>query len=87
MWYDIIKNFFKLLSFELVNSDNSVFVNKNKKIYIVVYVNDFLIVNEDTNYINEIRSKLNDRFKMHDLKSIQYYLSIEIVHDDNNILF
>ena len=39
------------------------------------------------NYINEIKSKLNDRFKMHDLKSIQYYLNIEIVRDDDIILF
>ena len=63
------------------------FVNKNKKIYIVVYVNDLLIVNENINYINEIKSKLNDRFKMHDLRSAQHYLNIEIVCDDNIILF
>ena len=70
MWYEVIKDFFKSLNFELINSDNNVFVNKNKKIYIVVYVNDLLIVDEDMNYINEIKSKLSDRFKMHDLRSI-----------------
>ena len=52
-----------------------------------MYVNDLLIVNEDMNYINEIKSKLNNRFKMHDLKSIQYYLNIKIVCDDDIILF
>ena len=50
-------------------------------------MNDLLIVDENMNYINEIKSKLSDRFKMHDLKSIQHYLSIENVRDDNNILF
>ena len=87
MWYEIIKNFLKSLNFKFINSDNNVFVNKNKKIYIVVYVNDLLIVNKNINYINEIKSKLSDRFKMHDLKSTQHYLSIKIVRDDDNILF
>ena len=50
-------------------------------------MNDLLIVDEDMNYINEIKSKLSDRFKMHDLKSVQHYLGIEIVRDDDSILF
>ena len=87
MWYEVIKNFLKSLNFKFINFDNSVFVNKNKKTYIIVYVNDLLIVNENINYINEIKSKLSDRFKMHDLKSVQHYLNIEIVRDDDFILF
>ena len=83
----LFKNFIKSLRFKLINSDNSVFVSKNKKIYIVVYVNDLLIIDENMNYINEMKNKLNNRFKMHDLRSIQHYLSIEIVRDDNSILF
>ena len=87
MWYKVIKDFFKSLNFELINSDNSVFVSKDKKIYIVMYVNDLLIVDENMNYINEIKSKLSGRFKMHDLRSVQHYLSIEIVRDGDIILF
>ena len=52
-----------------------------------MYINNYLIVDKNINYINEIKNKLSNRFKMHDLKSIQYYLSIEIVYNDNNILF
>ena len=52
-----------------------------------MYRNDFLIVDENMNYINEIKSKLNDRFKMHNLRSTQHYLNIEIVRDDDSILF
>ena len=50
-------------------------------------MNDLLIVDENMNYINEIKSKLSDRFKIHDLKSAQHYLSIEIVRDGDSILF
>ena len=46
-----------------------------------MYVNNSLIVNKNINYINEIKSKLSDRFKMHDLKLIQHYLNIKIVRD------
>ena len=87
MWYKIIRDFLKSLNFEFIDFDNSVFVSKNKKTYIIVYMNDLLIVNENMNYINEIKSKLSDRFKMHDLRSAQHYLSIEIIRDDDSILF
>ena len=50
-------------------------------------MNDLLIVDENMNYINEIKNKLNDRFKMHDLKLTQHYLSIKIVRNNNIILF
>ena len=75
------------MNFEFINSDNSVFVSKDKKIYIVMYINDLLIVDENMKYINEIKSNLSNRFKMHDLRSAQLYLSIEIVRDDDSVLF
>ena len=56
MWYEIIKDFFKLLNFKFINFDNNMFVNKNKKIYIAIYMNNLFIVNENMNYINEIKS-------------------------------
>ena len=62
------------------------FVSKDKKTYIAVYVDDLLIVDENMNYINEIKSKLSGRFKMHDLGPAQHYLSIEIVRDGDIIL-
>ena len=50
-------------------------------------MNDLLIVNKDTNYIKKFKSKLSDRFKIHNLKSVQHYLNIKIIRDNDLILF
>ena len=82
VWYEVIRDFLKSLRFELIEFDHFVFVSKNKKTYIVVYVDDLLIVSDDMIYINEIKAKLTERFKMIDLESAQQYLSIEIIREE-----
>ena len=74
------------MKFESTNFDANVFVSKNKKIYIVVYVNDLLIVEDNMNFINSVKKKLKNRFKMIDLESTQFYLDIEIVRKNDSIL-
>ena len=87
MWYNVIRDFLKSLNFESIVFDVNVFVFKNKKIYIVVYVNDLLIMNFNMNFINTLKKKLNDRFNMIDLNFVEFYLNIEIVREKNSILF
>ena len=87
VWYDVIRDFLKSLSFESIVFDANVFVFKNKKIYIVVYVNDLLIMNFNMNFINTLKKKLSDRFNMIDLNFAEFYLNIEIVREENSILF
>ena len=86
VWYEIIRNFLKFLKFELTNEDANVFVFKNKKIYIAIYVNDFFIIEFNMNFINNLKKQFDQRFKMIDLKSVQYYLNIEVIRENDNIL-
>ena len=85
MWYEIIRDFLKFLKFESTNENANVFVFKNKKIYIAIYVNDFFIIEFNINFINNLKKQFNQRFKMIDLKSTQYYLNIEIIRKNDNI--
>ena len=75
------------MKFTSTNFDVSVFVFNDKKIYIVVYVNDLLIMKFDLNFINSLKRKLTNRFKIIDLNFVQHYLSVEIVREKNSILF
>ena len=85
MWYEVIRNFLKFLKFESINENVNVFVFKNKKIYIAIYVNDFFIIEFNMNFINNLKKQLDQRFKMIDLKSTQYYLNIEVIRKNDNI--
>ena len=48
-------------------------------------MNDFLIIEFNMNLINNFKKQLDQRFKMIDLKSAQYYLNIEIIRENDSI--
>ena len=75
--------------FDLVISEanHNVFISINDKIYVIVYVDDLLIVNDNMNFIDFIKKKFDERFKMIDLNFAQHYLDIEVVRNDDSILF
>ena len=86
VWYGVIRDFLKSLGFEPINSDASVFVSKDKKMYIAVYVDDLLILGPDLGLMSEIKKKLSNRFNMTDLGPAELYLGVEIVREGDSLL-
>ena len=83
----LLKKKIKFLSFEFINFDANVFVFKNKKMYIIVYVNDLLILNFDFDFISKIKKKFNNQFNITNLNSIKLYLKIKIIREKNLLFF
>ena len=63
--------------YELKNSSKN---NKNKKIYIIVFVDDVLAVGDD-DLINDFISKISQKYKIRDLGEAQTFLGMEIVRN------
>ena len=82
VWYGIIKEFLKSLGFNPTASDDCVYVSKNKKMYVAIYVDNLLIIGADMEIIKHIKKKLGERFKMTDLGAAQHYLGIEIIKSE-----
>ncbi|XP_019159913.1 PREDICTED: uncharacterized protein LOC109156515 [Ipomoea nil] len=61
-------------------SQDSVFV------YVLVYVDDILVMGSSTNLVNELLTKLSTEFKIRDLDEPGFFLEIETVKCDNGIL-
>lgn len=59
--------------------DHSIFVSYDKLIFISVYMDNFLIIGDDLNIINELKNKISKHFCMTDLALISYYLSIFVL--------
>ncbi|UYV77486.1 hypothetical protein LAZ67_15001230 [Cordylochernes scorpioides] len=56
-------------------------------IYLLIYVDDFLIFSTSNDYINEVKSKLSEHIQLKDLGDATQYLGIQIEKDmDGNIL-
>ena len=86
VWYEVLHFYLKKLDFDIIKFDYSVFVSKNKKYYIVVYVYDLFLFDFDIKYINFIKIRLNKHFEMIDFDFAQHYLNIEMIKEDDFIL-
>lgn len=89
VWYDCFDKFIKTLNFVRSNYDYCLYVNRASKdpIYILIFVDDFLICSKDKNKIEEVKTSLMNRFAMKDLGKIKSYIGIDIdYNDDKNVM-
>ena len=85
VWYNIIQKFLKSLNFIFTEADVSVFIYKNKQMFICVYVDDILLFKSDLNLLKLIKTKLSEHFKMTDLRFLSHYLNMRIIRSFNRI--
>ncbi len=77
----MIQSFLNKLDFHEIESDKSLFVSEDKKMFIVIYVDDLLIIEADMSHINKIKTEFKSTFKMTDLDLTLHYLNMKIRRD------
>ena len=80
-WYQTLSAFMKKSELEPLINDTAVFVNKNRSIFIAVYVDDILMFGKNKEQIQQLKSFLNRRFQMTDLGQAHMYLGMQITRD------
>ena len=86
MWYNIFASFLKKHEFIFLDVDFNVFFNE--KFIIVIYVDDIFLIEFNLKHIVVVKRVFNERFKMIDLSSLQFYLNMSIERNrSNRILF
>ncbi len=81
VWSIMIWNFLNKLDFHEIESDKSLFVSEDKKMFIVIYIDDLLIIEADMSRIDKVKAELKSTFKMTDLDSTLHYLDMKIQRD------
>ena len=81
VWSAMIRSFLNKLGFHETESDKSLFVSEDKKMFIAVYVDDLLIIGADMSRIDKVKAELKSTFKMTDLGPASHYLGMEIRRD------
>ena len=82
MWYENITNHLLKLSFKHYNLDDTIqFVNKvgGSIVFLVVYVDDLLMMGNNESYIESMKKYLKKGFEMTNLGNLHYYLGIKLL--------
>ena len=80
-WQNTVKTIFSKMGFFPIISDESTYYNKELNIFIITYVDDFLIFGLKIKDINTVQNNLSKYFKITDLGPISYFLGIQIIRD------
>ena len=78
-WYQELRGFLLTCGFTNSVANTSLFIRQHNKdyIYILVYVDDFLITGSNSNLIAQFITCLANRFSLKDLGQLSYFLEIE----------
>ena len=77
-WNQRFDEVISTLGFSRLKSDACVYVSKNGKYYVVLYVDDILVIGKNLDEIKRIKSELSKAFRMKDLGEVENFLGLEI---------
>lgn len=77
LWFDLFTEEMLVLGFYQSKYDSALFLD-GKGTYVAIYVDDLQIIGPDFNVIEELKTRLSQRFKMTDLGPTSHYLGMEV---------
>jgi hypothetical protein len=84
MWHQKLVEELGKFGFEACKSDPALFMNKsdpNNVVYVLVYVDDLLIMGKEVSLISAVKDNLKGVFKIHDLGQVKNFLGCEVSID------
>jgi Reverse transcriptase (RNA-dependent DNA polymerase) len=86
-WHKTFNVSLMKLGFFPCHSDAGVYVNTHKDsspVYLLLYVDDFLIVSKGMKQVQWAKDKLADEYTVHDLGEVKDFVGCEVVRDREN---
>lgn len=80
-WYLELTSFLVSFGFQKSKADPSLFIYKSGNIisYLLVYVNDFVLTDNNNSFLDKFVSALSNRFSIKDLGSLHHFLGVEVI--------
>lgn len=80
VWFENLNDTLIRVGYRSAKSDNSLFTKFSNKttIYVLMYVDNFLITGNSSNEINQLIQHLNQEFSIKDMGDLNYFLGIEV---------
>ncbi|CAI7853350.1 unnamed protein product, partial [Closterium sp. NIES-54] len=82
-WYARLVEALEALGFKVSGCDESLFMTEGEEmVFLLVYVDDFLIFSPSLERIKEVQGKLNETFQRKALGLVGYYLGLHVEQDE-----
>lgn len=88
-WYERFSAFLGTLGFHTSKADSSPMVRSSSQssCYILIYVDDIILMGSSTTEVQRIITLLNAQFALKDLGPLSYFLGIEVSYPTSGGLF
>lgn len=86
-WNDTINKILLKLNFRRSTADQCLYykINQNDEYFLLIYVDDIIIVSKTITLIDEVKKQLNNEFEVRDLGEVKYYLGIQVEKSSDGI--
>ncbi|KAJ0550054.1 putative RNA-directed DNA polymerase [Helianthus annuus] len=87
-WYHKFTSFLSTLGFKQSKADYSLFTFQKDDVYVatLIYVDDVIIVGNNTEKIQQTKIRLDDEFSIKDLGQLKYFLGIEVAKTSEGLV-
>ena len=83
IWYDTLISEFHALGFTETVSDSCVFKHATEKFYILIWVDDIILITKNESLRQKIISHLQNKFDLKDLGILRHFCGLQIEYDRN----
>ena len=87
IWAKTLRTFLKDFDLIRLKSDHCIFINHNISIIIAVYMNNLLLIESTAEFLQNLKNKLKNQFKMINMNLAEDYLDIKISQQLEKITF
>ena len=83
-WQIKLHGLLKDHGFKPLASDSAVYINLKKRTFIIIFVDDCLIIGPDKHYISALKARVGEMYVIKDRGPASYFLGVKIVRDKLN---
>ena len=86
VWQTKLQDLLKDLGYQPLASDSAVYINPKKRLFIITFVNDYIIIGPNKKNIRTLKAQLRLKYTIKDRGPASYFLGVEILRDRANRL-
>jgi hypothetical protein len=81
IWYDTLISEFHVLGFTETISDSCVFKHATQKFYILIWVDDIILIGKDESFRKKLVTHLQHKFDLKDLGILRHFCGLQVEYD------
>jgi histone deacetylase 1/2 len=85
LWYEALTAELKTMDFEPLTTDTCILKHKDSQFYILIYVDDIVLVTSDEELRKQVVKRLDDKFDIKDFGTLKEFIGLQVEHTEDHI--